>query len=88
MQINVRLNGALATQAGRVRLTLELPAGATVADLVRLLGQTAPGVVAEGQRAVAVISGSHVSLEQTLRDGQEVALLLPIAGGMMDSWRR
>lgn len=81
VRVRIRLNGALVSRLGRDRLALELPAGATVGDLVRTIGAESPEAVSLIERAVAVIGGRHVPLAQPLADGDEVALLLPIAGG-------
>lgn len=81
MQVHIRMNGALATQAGRGRLTLELPAEATVADVIERLVQEMPDARPLIERAVAVIAGAHAPAAQPVGAGQEVALLLPMAGG-------
>jgi len=50
-----------------------------VADLVDNLRAQYP--VALLDTAIAVVGGEHVSNSAPLSDGQEIALLLPIAGG-------
>lgn len=81
MQIHTRFSGELASTIGKHRYTLSLPANATVSDLLNLLCQEFPESVAKLQTTVQVVSGRHVPLSETLSDGQEVAFLLPIAGG-------
>lgn len=81
MKVNVRLSGKLASTAGRPRLQLELGEGAQVGDLLALLGREQPGLAALLGTAVPVIGGQHVGAAEPLREGVEVALLLPIAGG-------
>lgn len=79
--ISVRVNGSLVEKLGASRLTLQLPQEATVGDLVNELGQRRPETSDLLARAVAVTEGKHIELSTVLSDGQEVALLMPIAGG-------
>ena len=81
MQVNVRLSGELAAQAGRHRFTMSLADNATLADLLQLLQREHPQLWPRMSTAVPIISGQHVSQAAPLADGQEVAFLLPIAGG-------
>lgn len=81
MQVIVRVNGVLAQKIGLPRLTVTLPAQATVQDLQTLLQAQFPHLSPEIQRTVAVIGGSHRPLTAVLKDSQEIALLLPVAGG-------
>ena len=81
MQIHIRLSGALASSIGIPRLTLILPDEATVAELRDLLCQKYPDSASNLHTAVPVTTGRHVSLSEKLTDGQEVAFLMPIAGG-------
>lgn len=81
MQVTVRLSGELAAQAGRPRFSVTLADGATVGALTDLLRQeyleSAPLI----DTAVPIIAGRHVTQDEPLQSGQEVAFLLPIAGG-------
>jgi molybdopterin synthase catalytic subunit/molybdopterin synthase sulfur carrier subunit len=81
MQVSIRLSGELATKAGRPRFTMSMADRATVADLLQLLQQEYPQLWPRMDTAVPIISGKHVSQTTSLADGQEVAFLLPIAGG-------
>ena len=81
MRIHTRFSGELASAIGKHRYTLSLPYNATVSDLLNLLCQEYPESTSKLQATVQIISGRHVSLTETLTDGQEVAFLLPIAGG-------
>ena len=81
MQVTARLSGELVQQMGRARLPVSLPDGATVAVLMQQLRDTYPQSARTLQAAVPIIAGRHVSTEQVLEGGQEVAILLPIAGG-------
>jgi molybdopterin synthase sulfur carrier subunit len=81
MRINVRLSGELATLVGKHRFSMIVTDGATIADLLDLLREEYPESVSRLDTAVPIISGKHVAQSEQLADGQEVAFLLPIAGG-------
>jgi sulfur carrier protein ThiS len=77
LAVRVRLGSRLGPGHRRV----ELPAGATVADLVRALAPDL-GLEPEQLAGVAVASGGEVvGRDHVLRDGESVTLLLPVAGG-------
>jgi molybdopterin synthase catalytic subunit/molybdopterin synthase sulfur carrier subunit len=81
MQVAVRLSGELATQVGRPRFSVTLADGATVGDLTDLLRREYPESPPLLNTAVPIIAGRHIMQSEPLADGQEVAYLLPIAGG-------
>lgn len=81
MQVSVRLSGELASQAGRPRFSVTLADGATVSDLTDLLRQEYLESSHLLDTAVPIIAGRHVTQSEPLAEGQEVAYLLPIAGG-------
>ena len=81
MRIHTRFSGELASSIGKHRFTLSLPHGATVGDLLDLLCQEYPDSTSKLQATVQIVTGRHVTLSEKLTDGQEVAFLLPIAGG-------
>jgi molybdopterin synthase catalytic subunit len=67
--------------AGTDEIAVELPAGARVGDLVRHLrgGGTALAALPEAPVVAVNMDYAHASAE--LRDGDEVALIPPVAGG-------
>jgi molybdopterin converting factor small subunit len=81
VEVRVRLGADLAGVAGTARLAVDLAEGATVADLLRQLGAAHPGLRGGLASALPVIAGGHVGPERRLAGGEEVALLLPAAGG-------
>ncbi|MCZ7587434.1 MAG: MoaD/ThiS family protein [Gaiella sp.] len=80
MHVTVRLSGPLAARLGN-RIAVELEPGACVADLLAVL--TLDGE-ADGRAAdvVAVVAGGTiVSREHALAAGDEIDVLVPVAGG-------
>lgn len=88
LQIPVRLNGILAQQAGAARLTLDMPTGSNVSDLLARLAASQPAMASSLGRCVAVVDGRHVDASHPLVNEREVALLMPVAGGTDSESRR
>jgi molybdopterin synthase catalytic subunit len=89
MRVRVLTFGVLRELAGGPEETVELPDGATVGDLVGILrGRTSntsrSSTVDEGLwRSLAVaVNREYSSLAMVLREGDEVALLPPVSGGL------
>ncbi|MGH2917398.1 MAG: MoaD/ThiS family protein [Solirubrobacteraceae bacterium] len=75
--VDVRLGARLGPGPRSVRL----PAGATVADLLDALAPDL-GRAPDALAGVAVaIQGEVVGRQRVLRDGEALALILPVAGG-------
>jgi molybdopterin converting factor small subunit len=84
MRIAVRLGSGLSRLAGGPRLDVELDDGTTVEDLLCRVAADRP-VLSDGLPSVlTVVRGSQVAGDRVLADGDEVALLIPIAGGSDD----
>jgi molybdopterin converting factor small subunit len=81
VHVQVRLGSGLATAAGTRRLRVELPHNATVDTLRERLRATEPAMGPALDSALAIVRGTHASRDQQLADGDEVALLTPVAGG-------
>ncbi len=81
MNVQVRFGAGLVSAVGASRQAVSLAEGATVADLVEHLQFQHPALASQLGRAVPVIAGRHVSPAEGLSETQEVALLLPVAGG-------
>jgi len=62
-----------------IQLSLSLPA--TVAEVVRQARLEIPGAGAIPERPLAAVNLRHVQLDAQVADGDEVALLPPLAGG-------
>ena len=76
VRVKVRLFAALREQVGSRSLELELPDGATVADVWAALGQGA-----EPAGLVYAVNRAYVDREVVLVDGDEVAVIPPVSGG-------
>jgi len=78
--VTVRLSGALAERLGSRRL-LTLEPGATVDDVVAELGRLSDFDPA-ALRGLAVVSdGSFLRRDRPVSDGEELDVLVPVAGG-------
>lgn len=80
MRVRVLPFGILKEWLGPDAATVELPLGATVADLLEKLGAGADR--ANPLRGIAVgVNAGYATASQVLQDGDEVALLPPVSGG-------
>ena len=78
MNIHVRLFAALRERVGTSHLDLELPEGAQVADVWPALGLGG----AEPSSLAFALNRAYADREDVLSDGDEVALIPPVSGGM------
>jgi len=67
--------------AGADELLVQLPAQATVRDLVRELRGAAAGLAALPETPVVAVNMTYAPLSTPLADGDEVAFIPPVAGG-------
>jgi molybdopterin converting factor small subunit len=81
MRVRVRLGAGLSRFADAPLLSLDLAEGASVTDLLAALATQQPALAAALPSALPVVAGQHVEREQRLRADDEVALLIPVAGG-------
>jgi molybdopterin synthase catalytic subunit len=81
VKVTVRLFAGLREAAGARELTLDLPDGASVADVKRRFGDAYPGVQPLLERVVCAIDDEYVADDETVREGSEVALIPPVSGG-------
>ena len=80
MQVRILLFGQYRDDAGASELTFDLPAGATASDAVAELRAQKPSSLIP-ERPVVAVNMSYASLHDVLADGDELALLPPVAGG-------
>lgn len=81
MHVSVRLSAALAQVTGVPRLQIEVDDDATVADLIQALELRYPTLAPRLKHAVPIVGGNHATTHEPLAGGQEVAFLMPVAGG-------
>ncbi len=79
--IRVRFFARYAELVGRAEAALAIPLPATVGDVVRQVREELPGGRDIPERPLTAVNLKHVKLEASVQDGDEVALLPPIAGG-------
>lgn len=80
MQIRTLLFASYRDMAGADELQLELPVGATAADLVLRL-RALPGLDRLPPEPALAVNQEYAPLSTPLSEGDEVALLPPVAGG-------
>lgn len=81
MTIRVRLFARARDLAGADEVPVELPAGATVADLRARLGEARPELHSLLMRSAIAVDEEFAVENQTVRENATVALLPPVSGG-------
>lgn len=81
MRVEVRLFAVAGDLAGRRTVEVELPAGATVADLRRALTGQWPALEALGPRLLIAVNQDYAPDDRVLAPGDEVAGIPPVSGG-------
>ena len=79
MRVKVLAFASYAEALGRGELDVELPAGATVADCVAEIRRGAGAGVPHAP--LVAVNRRYARPEHTLSEGDEVALIPPVAGG-------
>jgi molybdopterin synthase sulfur carrier subunit len=81
MRLTIRLFASHREALGLSTLQTELPDGITAADAFARLVADHPALAASARSVAFAVNREHVSPETTLHDGDELALLPPVAGG-------
>lgn len=81
MRVKLILLASYRDLAGLSELEIELPAGASAADAVAVLRAQSADAGALPARPVVAVNLEYASLDERLSDGDELALLPPVAGG-------
>jgi len=79
--VRVRLFARYAELLGCDAVTLTVMLPTTVGDVVAQLRRSYPAAATLPERPLTAVNLMHVRLESPLRDGDELALLPPMAGG-------
>jgi len=80
MTITVLLFASYADALGAPTLDLELPRDATVGDLVAAVRER-PGAERLPHAPLVAVNQHYAAMDLVVRDGDEVALIPPVAGG-------
>lgn len=81
MMVRVRLFARARDLAGADAVSVGLPAGATVAELRTLLGETCPVLGPLLPRSAVAVNEEFAKDDVVIPAGAEVALLPPVSGG-------
>ena len=87
MKVVVRLFGALREEAGTDRIDLELPEGALAGEARQQVADRIAAAAQLGERLRISVNMEFTPESHVLSDGDEVALLPPVAGGMGEADR-
>lgn len=84
MNVRVRLFASYREAAGVGQLQLDLPAGATVRDVIAELSRRHPSI--SGARELVIARNrEYAGLDDGIGDGDELALIPPVSGGSVDA---
>lgn len=81
MNVRIQFFSFLRTSAGQNELTLELPAGATIADLLAQLSERQPRLRDVEQTVLIAIGVEFAGHDAMLHEGDVVSLMPPLQGG-------
>ena len=81
LRVRVLLFASYADFSGAGEMELTVPAAATVADVVHQVRASLPGGDRIPPRPLVARNRVHASLDDAVRDGDEIAILPPMAGG-------
>ena len=81
MRVNVRLFARYREAAGRDRLELELPAGATVEAAWAEVVRAHPALAPFGPHTLFAVDQDYVARDRPLQGGEELCLFPPVSGG-------
>jgi MoaE-MoaD fusion protein len=85
MRVKVRLFAILRQQAGWRERDLELPTGASVEDAWQALVELHPEFASAREAVRFARNGEYSPPEAELRDGDQLAVIPPVAGGASDA---
>ena len=81
MELVVRFFALYRERAGRNTFLLQLPEGATVADLAEEVRRHFPMLAPPGVQIVVAVNAEYAEQDMLLRQGDEVCLIPPVSGG-------
>jgi molybdopterin converting factor subunit 1 len=86
-QVRVRAFASLRQALGTATLTLNLPPGTTVADLLERLSIDYPAAVPHLARAIVAVNQDYANPTHSLAPDDEIAVFPPVSGGNADTVR-
>lgn len=81
MRYDVRLFALYRERAGAAVVSVDLPAGAVVGDLVAAVRADYPRLAPPEVRIVVAVNAEYADDAQPLQPGDEVCLIPPVSGG-------
>jgi molybdopterin synthase catalytic subunit/molybdopterin converting factor small subunit len=88
MEVHIRLFAMQRQQLGWRDRPLELPEASTIGDAWRALVTSYPVLGDAGGSIRFARNGAYADINDRLADGDELALIPPVAGGSLESYRR
>ncbi len=84
MKVKIRYLAAVADYTGKSEEEIEISDGATLEDLLNLLRERYPKIVEMEKRFPLLVlrNGLNASPDTRLEDGDRIALLPPVSGGV------
>jgi len=81
VRVRVRFFAGIREVVGRPEAQVDLPEGATAADLWSRLAAEHPALAARRAGLAAAVNRRYAGLETALGDGDEVVFVPPVSGG-------
>lgn len=79
--VTLLLFARYAELAGRDSMAVSVAAPATVGDVLRAARASIPGAAALPDRPLCAVNLVHARLDTAVQEGDEIAILPPLAGG-------
>ncbi len=81
MDITVRFFALYRERAGRSAVAMDLPEGATVADLTAEVRRQFPMLAPPQVKIVVAVNADYAETDVVLQSGDDVCLIPPVSGG-------
>ena len=81
MELTVRLFALYRERAGTRNFSLDLPSGATVAELTEAVRQRFPRLAPPDVNIVVAVNADYAEPDDVLQPGDDVCLIPPVSGG-------
>ena len=82
LKVTVKLFAAYRDKVGASDVPLQLPDGATLGDLAREMARRHPALTSDPAKLVAAVNQEFRDHDHPLSNGDEVALIPPVSGGI------